>query len=310
MNRAIEQYLSYLKLANRSTNTLRCYEGNLLDFAAVVAETDPAKLTIKHIENYLHVLHRRQASKETVRRALAVIRSFCRWLVGEGILADNPAAVFMPPRHSVRVKQRASETETRALLAQSIRSSFPERDRLILELLYGSGLRCDECASLQVEDFYPPNKLLVSKGKGDKQRYVLLTDPAAAAMKVYLEKREKILTRKGMTHWPSGKKKPAPGRQAITGLFFGLRGREIEGLEPRSVRRIVVKLAADAGINWLRPHDLRRAFATHLWENGAPLIVVSRLLGHAKLSTTDLYISKASLDRLKRAYDRARRTVP
>jgi len=231
MKNAIEQYLSYLKLANRSENTVRCYRSSLEDFARDVGDINAATLTIEHIERYLLVLYWRKASKSTVCRALAILKAFCKWLVGEGVLSecDNPAAVFRSPRRGVRIHQRASEAEIRAFLDGPITSSFQERDRLILELLYGSGLRCDECANLRLEDFIEPNKLIVSKGKGNKERYVLLTSTATAAMKTYLARRSQVLSEKGGTRWPCGQKRK-PKRQTCTALFFGMAGPEIDGL--------------------------------------------------------------------------------
>jgi site-specific recombinase XerD len=311
MKNAIEQYLSYVKLANRSENTVRCYRSSLEDFVRVVGDINAATLTIEHIEQYLLVLYRRKASKATVCRALAILKAFCKWLVGEGVLSecDNPAAVFRSPRRGVRIHQRANEAEIRAFLDGPVSGPtmnnrrwnkavfFPERDRLILELLYGSGLRCDECANLRVDDFIEPDKLVVSKGKGNKERYVFLTDAAISVLGAYLEKRQRILANR-IQHGDARK---------ITALFFGLSGAQINALSTRHVYRIVVKYAKNAGLPWLSPHDLRRAFATHMDEHGAPHVVISRLLGHAKLSTTDLYIAKASLGRVQQAYDRARR---
>ena len=151
-------------------------------------------------------------------------------------------------------------------------------------------------ANIRIEDFADPDLLLVTKGKGNKQRYVLLTDYAQDALKLYLKKRADIL----------GKRARKDDTRTIAGLFFGLSGGQIDALTPRSIYRIVVKSATDAGLPWLSPHDLRRAFATHMDEHGAQHIVISQLLGHGKLSVTERYIAAASPQRLKKAYDRAR----
>ncbi len=298
MTKAIERYLAHLELANASDNTIRSYRGYLLDFAEV-CRVEPWALDVEHIERYLSALNLRRPAKATIRRALATIKSFCEWLVGEGILRENPAGSFRAPRASRRVHRSATEQEIRDLLDGPILTSSPERDRLILELMYGSGLRCQEVASLRLSDLIDTDVLLVSKAKGNKQRQVLLSDTARHALTAYLPKRRKILDAR----------RERGDRRKITALFFGCSGPQIDALEPRNVRRIVTKLATDAGIPWLRPHDLRRAFATHLDQHGAPRIVISRLLGHAKQSVTDLYIAKASPERLKLAYDRARRAT-
>jgi site-specific recombinase XerD len=168
-----------------------------------------------------------------------------------------------------------------------------------VELLYGSGLRADEVASLRVDDILGGDLLLVSTGKGDKQRQVLLTDFAQHALKAWLRKRKRILKRR------VGK----GDERKVTGLFFALHGGQIDALTSRSVYRLVVEIAKSTGTPWVSPHDLRRAFATHMDEHGAPHIVISRLLGHAKLSTTELYIGAASPARLKKVYARARGSV-
>jgi site-specific recombinase XerD len=140
-----------------------------------------------------------------------------------------------------------------------------------VELLYGSGLRADEVASLRVDDILGGDLLLVSTGKGDKQRQVLLTDFAQHALKAWLRKRKRILKRR------VGK----GDERKVTGLFFALKGGQIDALTSRSVYRLVVEIAKSTGTPWVSPHDLRRAFATHMAEHGAPHIVISRLLGHA-----------------------------
>ena len=197
-------------------------------------------------------------------------------------------------------------------------------------------MRDDELANIQLEDFIGGDELLVSKGKGHKQRIVLLTEPARQALKLYLKKRKRILRKHcearelksqgyswqeianrlnrkyGLTlTWAAYRnhaRKETRGH--ITSLFFGLSGGQINGLDPRSIRRIVTKSALAAGVPWLRPHDLRRAFATHMDENGASHPVIQRLLGHKLLSTTEGYIAASSPERLKATYLRARAAHP
>ncbi len=257
-------------------------------------------------------------------------------MTGEEILRENPADAFRGPRRPHRIRPRATEEEMERIIASTIHSSFPERDRLILELGYGSGLRDDELANIQLEDFIGGDELLVSKGKGHKQRIVLLTEPARQALKLYLKKRKRILRKHcearelksqgyswqeianrlnrkyGLTlTWAAYRnhaRKETRGH--ITSLFFGLSGGQINGLDPRSIRRIVTKSALAAGVPWLRPHDLRRAFATHMDENGASHPVIQRLLGHKLLSTTEGYIAASSPERLKATYLRARAAHP
>lgn len=342
MIEAIESYLSFLKLANKSDNTIRSYRGYLLDFAGAFPSLSPSEIGAQQIEHYIHELARKTVSRTTLRRALATLKSFCAWLVTEGVLDENPTEDFPGPRVPHRVIKRvATKTEIREWLDGPLTEShFPSRDRLLLELLYGSGLRCAEVAAVQVGDFIESDVLLVSKGKGDKQRTVLLTEPTQRALQIYLKQREEILRKRIPKNQPrkcrecgaqrlekscpkcgfaeklgrpnrSGRpmRKVYPGSATLTALFFGVHGGQINGLSSRSVLRIVSNLAMAAGLPWLRTHDLRRAMATHMDQAGAPRIVISRLLGHSRQSITDVYIEKASPERLKAVYDRARRKL-
>jgi integrase/recombinase XerC len=299
MRNAIKQYLSHLAASNVSEETVRQYRGQLRDFAAHAGDISVASLDVQHIEHYLVVLKERQLSKVSVARALCIIKSFFRWMTDEELLTENPAECFKGPRRPVHVRPRASEMEVRRLLEGPIRTSFPERDRLILELLYGCGLRENEVATIRVQDFREEERRLTIIGKGNKERTVPIGEYALAAMRVYLKKRSQILReriRRG-------------DAREITALFFGLCGAQINALSPRSIHRIVVKVAKDAGLPWLAPHDLRRAFATHMDQNHCPHIDISRLLGHARLSTTEIYIASGSPQRLKAAYEKARKAV-
>jgi integrase/recombinase XerD len=338
MKQAILEFLEYLKLANKSAQTIRQYRGVLLDFQKLIGEIPQAQLDIPHIEAYLEALHERKLSKVSISRAVAILKSFCKWMTGEEILRENPADAFRGPRRPHRIRPRATEEEMERIIASTIRS-FPERDRLILELGYGSGLRNDELANIQIEDFMGGDQLLVSKGKGHKQRIVLLTEPARQALKLYLKKRKLILQKhsevrelKGQGHsWQEianrlnrkygltlttsaykacARHRPDGNTSQITSLFFGLDGSQNNALDPRSILRIVTKSAIAAGVPWLRPHDLRRAFATHMGENGASHPVIQRLLGHKLLSTTEGYIAASSPERLKATYLRARAAHP
>ena len=299
MKNAIEQYLLHLKGSNRSEETIRQYRGQLSDFAQHVGEIATASLEVQHIEQYLRVLKQRQVSKVSVAHALSIIKSFSRWITAEDLLEDDPGECFKGPRRPIRVHQRASVAEVCRVLEGPIRTAFPERDRLILELLYGSALRANEVATVRVQDFREEEKRLTILGKGDKERNVPLTDYALAAMQLYLKKRSQILC----------KRRRRGDEREITALFFGLSGGQINALDPRSIHRIVVTIFKDSKVPWVRPHDLRRAFATHMDQNHCPHVDISRLLGHARLSTTEIYIASGSPQRLKEAYDRARKAV-
>jgi len=165
-----------------------------------------------------------------------------------------------------------------------------ERDRLILELLYGCGLRVSELVGINLEDFHGEDVLLV-RGKGKKERQVIVGEYARAALKAWLQVRQNLLQK---------------GRLNTPALLFSVGPRPSERLDVRSVRRILRAVAKARGLDpekW-RPHLLRHAYATHLCDNGAALQAVSTLLGHARLSTTQIY-TRVSTGRLRRSYDAA-----
>jgi len=166
-----------------------------------------------------------------------------------------------------------------------------ERDRIILELLYGCGLRVSELVGINLDDFRDEDVLLV-RGKGKKERFVIVGECARAALKAWLQVRQNLL-RKSHLNTPA--------------LLFSVGSRRsAERLDVRSVRRILRAVAKARGLDpekW-RPHSLRHAFATHLCDNGATLQAVSILLGHARLSTTQIY-TRVSTGRLRRSYDAA-----
>ena len=290
---AIEQYLSHLQLGNKSENTVRSYRRDLMELLAHTAYVDLAEIGSEHIEGCLAAMHARNLKKASVRRFIACLKSFFSWAESEDLISASPVDGFDGPRVPGRVVRIASEPEMQKMFEHAPRTPFPERDRLILELLYGSGLRAEEVANIGVDDLVETDVLLVADGKGSKQRYVLLTDYAKRLWRIYLRKRNRILARRGLNH---------------KGLFFGLAG-SIEPFTVKSVHRIVTGISSDVGLSWISPHVLRRSFATHLDIYGCPRIVISRLLGHARLSTTDLYIASASPERLKTVYQRARAAI-
>jgi len=299
---------SYLRvLANErgaSAHTLRAYERELQGFAAWLAEHHSAlavnQIEHTHIRRYLGTLYERGLSKASAARALAAIRSWFKWLARAGHITQNAASLVSTPRLPKHLP-RVPSIEQLNRVVDSIReddASWPARDRAILEMLYGCGIRNAELVGLNLDDIHWANEAILVRGKGQKQRYVPLGDAAAQALRAYLAERQARLAAAG------------DQAQASTPALFlnlqlrGLRRGGQARLTTRSVGRIVKRIAIQHGLSSdVHPHTLRHAFGTHLLEEGADLRAIQELLGHERLSTTQRY-TQLTTAQLTEVYDR------
>jgi integrase/recombinase XerC len=221
-------------------------------------------------------------------RRSAALRTFCAWATANGFMPADPAQLLASPKtgRSLPAVLRADEAERLMDADPDAPDAVVLRDRAIVELLYGAGLRVSELAGLDVDDLDRGRRLVRVLGKGSKQRTVPFGVPAARALDDWLGRGRTALAVDG-----SG---PA--------LFLGVRGRRID---PRTVRELVHRRAARVdGAPDIGPHALRHSAATHLLEGGADLRSVQEVLGHASLSTTQIY-THVSVERLRRSYQRA-----
>jgi integrase/recombinase XerC len=297
----------YLRvLANEraaSAHTLRAYQRELHDFTAWMLELrgeEAQAAAIEHtdIRAYLGTLYERGLSKASAARALAAIRSWFKWLARTGHIEQNAAALVSTPKLPKHLP-RVPSIEQMNRVVDSVdgdAASWPARDRAILELLYGCGIRNAELTALDLNDLHWANDAILVHGKGQKQRYVPLGDTAAAALRAYLTEREALLA--------------AAHHQGTQALFINLQLRGLEKvggearLTTRSVGRIVKKIAILRGLSSdVHPHTLRHAFGTHLLEEGADLRAIQELLGHERLSTTQRY-TQLTTNQLEQVYDR------
>ncbi len=289
-----------------SAHTLRAYKRELRNFAAWVAERYGKDQSVEGIEHtqiraYLGTLYDRGLAKASAARALAAIRGWFRWLARTGRLEQNAASLVATPRLPKHLP-RVPSIEQMNRVVESVgedAASWPARDRAILELLYGCGIRNAELTGLNLKDIHWANEALLIRGKGQKQRYVPLGDAAAEALRAYLAERSARLSAAG----------DAKG-YATPALFLNmqLRGLDKPGgqarLTTRSVGRIVKRIAMLRGLSAdVHPHTLRHAFGTHLLEEGADLRAIQELLGHERLSTTQRY-TQLTTAQLTVVYDR------
>jgi integrase/recombinase XerC len=288
-----------------SEHTLRAYRRELHNFAAWVAEHYGAEWTVERIEHthiraYLGTLYDRGLSKPSAARALASIRSWFKWLARTGLVEQNAASLVSTPKlpkHLPRVPSIEQMNRVVDSVSEDA-ASWPARDRAILEMLYGCGIRNAELTGLNLEDIHWANEAILVRGKGQKQRYVPLGDAAADALRLYLAERSAHLAADGKTK-----------ANVTPALFLNLqlRGLNKPGgearLTTRSVGRIVKHIAVLRGLSSdVHPHTLRHAFGTHLLEEGADLRAIQELLGHERLSTTQRY-TQLTTAQLEKVYD-------
>lgn len=300
LTRLRDDYLAMLRgERGSSAHTLRAYERELTDFIAYLTKQFGGRCDIRrvehlHIRAYLAELYGRGLSKPSAARALAAVRSWFKWLARMGHVAQNPAALVATPKlpkHLPRVP--TIEQMNRALDSRETHeedgSGWPARDRVIFELLYGSGIRNAELVGLDLKHIRWAAETLLVRGKGAKERLVPLGDAAAAAIRAYLPERSERLN--------------AAGKQTDA-LLVSVRVTGSGRLTTRSVGRIVKRMAVAHGMApETHPHTLRHAFGTHMLEEGADLRAIQELLGHERLSTTQRY-TQLTVRQVAEVYDR------
>jgi integrase/recombinase XerC len=293
-----------------SEHTLRAYRRELHDFAAFLVASRGADVAIRtiehqHIRAYLSELYQRGLSKASVARALAAIRSWFKWLARQGEVEQSPAVLVATPKlpkHLPRVP--TIEEMNRAVdgtgnkvgnkAGDAEAAAWPERDRVIFELLYGCGIRNAELVGLDLKDIHWANEAILVRGKGRKERYVPLGDAAAEALRAYLPLREARLAES---------QKQSDALMLSARLRVGKNGAAAR-LTTRSVGRIVKRIALANGLPAeVHPHTLRHAFGTHMLEEGADLRAIQELLGHERLSTTQRY-TQLTVGQVAEVYDR------
>jgi integrase/recombinase XerC len=310
----VDAYLHVLNAERgASSHTLRAYRRELHDFAAWLRRQHP-RLTVSHIEHtqirsYLGTLYDRGLSKASAARALASIRSWFKWLARAHHIERNAASLVSTPRlpkHLPRVP--SIEQLNRAVdTVLDDASSWPARDKAIMEMLYGCGIRNAELTTLDLDDIHWANEAILVRGKGQKQRYVPLGDAAAEALRAYIAERSARLSAGDGQKESKADVRQSPRNTPALFLNLQLRGLQKGGqarLTTRSVGRIVKRIAILRGLSSdVHPHTLRHAFGTHLLEEGADLRAIQELLGHERLSTTQRY-TQLTTAQLTQVYDR------
>lgn len=292
----LEEYAEYLALERgRSDHTRRAYLTDLRSLFAFVGERVPGAgleaLNLPMLRAWLAAQAAGGAARTTLARRTSAVKTFTAWATRRGLLAVDPAARLQLPKARRTLPAVLRQDQALAAMAAADRGALQRdplalRDRLIVELLYATGIRVSELCGLDIDDVDSGRRVLRVLGKGNKQRTVPFGRPAAAALADWLQ----------------------DGRPAVAltdsgpALFLGPRGRR---LDPRQARTVVHQtVGAVAGAPDIGPHGLRHSAATHLLEGGADLRIVQELLGHSTLATTQLY-THVTVARLRAVHDQA-----
>jgi tyrosine recombinase XerC len=287
--RCLELFARELDTRGASANTKRAYRADLHQLALWASERklDPAELDYSWLRRYAAAISSEGAAKSTVGRKLAAVRSFFDHLVAVGQVLQNPAELLPSPKRESRLPRTLSRDEVEALL-ERIPATEPldARDRALFELAYSCGLRCEEIVGLDLDSIDFDGEVVRVTGKGNKTRIVPIGEPAQRWLERYLARARPALE-------AAGEHRGDPA------VFLSRRGRRLSASD---VRRRLSRRVQDAAIaGGVSPHSLRHSFATHLLEGGADLRSIQELLGHASVSTTQIY-TRVDPTRLRSQY--------
>ena len=287
VRKAVADFLCHLRERNASAHTSKAYSRDLANFAAYAGSRGWKSIDHIAIRGFLSQLYEKGLGKTSVARSLAAVRSLYRWLAREGVVEQNPAKLVATPRLPKKLPRVPTIEEMNFVLDGKMPevAAFPERDLLMLELLYGCGIRNSELTGINLDDIRLSAEAILIRGKGKKERYVPFGGSAKSALAAYLPARQAML---------------AETRKNSSALFINQRGGR---LTTRSVGRIIKKIAVAKGLSPdVHPHTLRHAFGTHMLEEGADLRAIQELLGHERLATTQRY-TQLSMKHVLHVYD-------
>jgi len=273
MHREIKKYLEYLQYTrNYSMNTITNYQKELTYYEEYLQNhhLDYQHLTKQNIWDYLKYLDTKNYETSTISRHITALRSFYTYLAEEGVLVTNIWKTVHNPKIKRKLPNTLNYNELALILTfKDLKTAYDYQERCLFELLYATGMRVSELANIKIKDIDFNEKSIKTLGKGSKERIVFFNEASSLALKEYLAKREEL------------------EKESTEYLFLNTKGKQ---LKRASIEAIVSKrintLAIDHHIS---PHTLRHTFATHMLENGADIRTVQELLGHEKLSTTQIY---------------------
>src|ERR1700686_2161188 len=287
VEKAVADFLHHLGERNACPHTIKAYSGDLANFAACACSRDWKSIDHIAMRGFLSQLYEKGLGKTAVARWLAAVRSLYRWLAREGVVEQNPAKLVATPKLPKKLPRVPTIEEMNSVLDGQMPevAAFPERGRLMLELLYGCGIRNSELTGINVDDIRLSAEAILIRGKGKKERYVPFGGSVKGALAIYLPERQKVLEE---------------SQKNAAALLINHRGGR---LTTRSVGRIIKKIAVAKGLSPdVHPQTLRHPFGTHMLEEGADLRAIQELLGHERLATTQRY-TQLSIKHVLNVYD-------
>ena len=287
MNKLIDEFCEYLNVQrNYSDYTILNYRKDLEEYVEFLNESKYKydDMDYKKCINYLLYLDKKNLKKNSVSRRLSSLRTFYKYLVLTNNTSSNPFLLVSSPKKEKRIPKFINYQGIEEIFnIPNIKTSEGQRERVILEILYGSGVRVSELVNIKIKDIDFDNKTILIFGKGSKERIVSFGEPALDAINIYIkEGRKELLDKKESEYLIVGKEK--------------------ESLTTRRIEQIVNKLIEKTSIKMnITPHMFRHTFATHLLDQGCDLIAVQELLGHESLSSTEIY-THISNEHLREVY--------
>ena len=279
----IEKYLDYLKVVKKYSNkTILSYYDDLIEYSEFLGNNfkNILNIDIDITKEYLKYLYERGINKNSISRKLSSIRGFYNYLVKEEIITSSPFNSIPNPKKDLYLPKFLNDKELNKIF-----SVCSERDTLIIELLYATGIRVSELVNIKVKDIDRTNKSIKVLGKGDKERIVLYNNHTSRALDIYLNDAYHIFNKKNSEY-----------------LILNHNGGK---LSDRYVRMIIDKLVRKANLDIkISPHTIRHTFATDMLEEGADLMTVKELLGHESLDTTSIY-THITNEQIKKTYNMA-----
>jgi integrase/recombinase XerD len=277
LDRQIRSYLSYLRLEkNLAAHSLASYSFDFAKYRTFLVKAhvlDAVNVKDHHVTEFIASLHRRGLSSRSIARAISAVRGFHRFLVSEEQAMDDPTQIIDPPRREKPLPSVLSVAEVDAMLSQpDVTQRLGIRDRAILETMYATGVRVSELITLQQANLHVEEGLLLVRGKGSKERLVPIGSSALKWIEEYRTQTRVHLAKRGKSQ---------------DHVFLNARGTKLSRM---AIWKMIVTYAKAAGMTKeVHPHTLRHSFATHLLEGGADLRAVQEMLGHADISTTQIY---------------------
>jgi len=285
----IDKYLEYLKVIRKySDKTILSYKDDLIEYQEFLCNnfTNILKVEKEVINKYLKYLYERDLNKNSICRKLSSVRGLYNYLVKEEIITDNPLNFVTNPKKEKYLPKFLNNSDMDKLLSIcEDNTPVEQRDSLIIELLYATGLRVSELVNIKIKDIDTKERVIKVLGKGSKERIVIYNNHTSEALKKYLNDGYHNFNKKNSGY-----------------LILNKNG---DKLSDRYIRNIIDKKIRKAGINTkISPHTLRHTFATDMLEQGADLVTVKELLGHESLNTTSIY-THITNEQIKKTYNMA-----